>query len=164
MLGRIVYTALMSDSYLDHIPSHEREKIRKRMRSPEAYEKLRESVKGPEDLEREMEKNADFAEVKLMLETEPGAQEKAKNAVQEYAREQGVDAVLESVPTGAKEALKNGAFDVTVDHTAHEPRIAITVKNAPAKAGTEAPMGNVSEKLPLKPALQQQILASFKLA
>ena len=151
----------MSDSYLDHIPSHEREKIQKRMRSPEAYEKLRESVKGPEDLEREMEKNADFAEVKLMLETEPGAQEKARSTVQEYARKQGADAVLESLPNGVKNALKNGNFDLTVDHSAHEPRLAIRVKNAPQKSGTEAPMGNVSEKLPLKPALQKQILSSF---
>lgn len=161
MLRRIVYTAVMSDSYLDHIPSQEREKIRKRMRSPEAYERLRDSVKGPEDLEREMEKNADFAEVKLTLETEPGAQEKARNTVQEYAREQGADAVLESLPRGAKEALKKGNFDVTVDHTSHEPRLAITLKNSPQSSGSEAPMGNIAEALPLKPALQQQILASF---
>ncbi len=31
----------MSDSYLDHLPSRERERIRKKMRSPEAYEALR---------------------------------------------------------------------------------------------------------------------------
>lgn len=163
MLMGIDYTDAMSDSYLDHIPSQEREKIRKRMRSPEAYERLRESVKGPEDLEREMEKNADFAEVQLTLETEPGAQEKARQAVQDFAREAGADAVLESLPVGAKEALKKGNFDVTVDHTAHEPRLAITLKNAPSKAGTEAPMGNIAEALPIKPALQQQILASFVL-
>ena len=33
----------MSDSFLDHIPSAEREKIRQRLSSPEEYERLRES-------------------------------------------------------------------------------------------------------------------------
>ncbi len=46
----------MSD-YMDRLPTKEKERIRKKMRSPEAYERLREKVKGPEDLENEMEKS-----------------------------------------------------------------------------------------------------------
>lgn len=84
----------MSDPYLDHLPSREREKIRKRLRSPAEYERLREKVKGPEDLEREMEKNSEFAEAKLVFETEPKAQEKAKATVREFASEKGLDSPL----------------------------------------------------------------------
>ena len=58
---------MSESSWLDRIPSREREKIRKRLRSPEEYERLREKVKGPEDLEREMERNAEFAEARLTL-------------------------------------------------------------------------------------------------
>src|SRR5437870_2028194 len=113
----------MSDHFLDHIPAHEREKIRKRLRSPEEYERLREKVKGPEDLEREMEKNAEFAELRLHLETEPKAREKASSIV----REAGAEAVDKSVPEAIRNALKSGKFELLVDQSAHEPRLAVRV-------------------------------------
>ena len=144
----------MTDPYLDHLPSHEREKIRKRLRSPEEYERLREKVKGPEDLEREMEKNAEFAEFKLKIETEPKAQEKASVMV----KEAGVDAFEKKIPEALKSALKHGAFEVVVDHHGKEPRLAIKPK---AKA-TEAPTGKIQEVFPLRTSLQQQILSSFQ--
>lgn len=152
----------MSDPYLDHLPSREREKIRKRLRSPEEYERLREKVKGPEDLEREMEKNAEFAEAKLAFETEPKTQEKAKATIRAFASEQGLDCAFEQSSDSLKEALKKGTFDVTVDSKSHEPKLAIKIKNQP-KATGEAPSGNVAEIFNLKPALQQQILSSFQL-
>ncbi len=154
----------MSDSsWIDHIPSQEREKIRKRMRSPEAYEKLREKVKGPEDLEKEMEKNAEFAETKLAIETDPKSQEKSKEAVKAFASEKGIDAAFESSSETLKEALKTGRFEVTVDARPKEPKLAVKLKNAPQKTATDAPSGNVSEVFPLKMSLQQQIVASFTL-
>jgi hypothetical protein len=153
----------MADSYLDHIPSQEREKIRKRLRSPEEYERFREKVKGPEDLEREMEKNADFAEVKLGLETEPKMQEAAKASVQEFVANEGLEAALEHVPVHAKEAIKKGAFDVTVDAARREPKLAIKLKATPAKGASEVATGKVQEVFPLKSSLQQQILSSLKI-
>ncbi len=154
----------MSDSWLDHIPSHEREKIRKRMRSPEEYERLRERVKGPEDLEREMNRNAEFAEAKLTLETEPKAQEGAKEAVKAFVSEKGIEAAFDHVSEHLRDAIAHGKFEVTVDGSGHEPRLAVRPKQAPKeKRGTDAPTGGVSEVYCLKPVLQQQIVATFTL-
>lgn len=153
----------MADSYLDHLPSQEREKIRKRLRSPEEYERLREKVKGPEDLEREMEKNADFAETKLALETEPKMQEAAKTSVQEFVAKEGLEAVSDHLPSEAKDAIKKGAFEVTVDPGKTEPKLAIKLSSAP-KGAAEAPMGNVQEVFPLKTSLQQQVLSHLQSA
>lgn len=150
----------MSDPWLDHIPSHEREKIRKRLRSPEEYERLRDKVKGPEDLEREMQHNAEFAEARLSLETEKKSQEKARSIVSSFVKEQGIESAFEHVSDKLKEALKMGHFDVTVDHQAHQPRLAVHPTQGP-KQGTEAPSGNVAEIFPLKMSLQQQVLSSF---
>ncbi|MSR67915.1 hypothetical protein EXS65_03790 [Candidatus Peribacteria bacterium] len=152
----------MSDPYLDHLPSHEREKIRKRLRSPEEYERLREKVKGPEDLEREMEKNSEFADVKLALETEPKSQEKAKDQVQRFVREHGIDSAFEHAEDALKDALSKGNFDVTVDSQSHEPKISVKFQSQP-QGSSEAPSGNVSEVFTLKPVLQQQILSIFKI-
>lgn len=144
---------------MDRLPSQEREKIRKRLRSPEEYERLRDKVKGPEDLEREMEKNAEFAEAKLTLESEPKAQEKAKDTVREYVKEKGMDAAFEGKMS--PEAVSKGLFTVTVVEKAKgQPKLAIKPS---AKPGESAPSGNVAEVLSLKPALQQQILSSFTL-
>ncbi len=147
----------MSDSFIDRLPSQEREKIRKRMRSPEEYERLREKVKGPEDLEREMEKNAEFAEVKLMLDSEPKVQEKAKNTVRAFVQEKGIDAALEGKLS--PEVVSKGLFAVTViEHKKGKPTLALKPS---AQADETAPSGNVAEALSLKPALQQQIMASL---
>lgn len=151
----------MSDPYLDHLPSHEREKIRKRLRSPEEYERLREKVKGPEDLEREMEKNAEFAEVKLALETEPKAQEKAKEQIREFVTVKGLDSGFEHSSDQLKDALSKGAFEVMIDVKAQEPKLAVSINNQPQGSG-EAASGNVAEVFSLKPVLQQQILSGLK--
>jgi len=132
----------MSDSYLDHIPSAEREKIRKRMRSPEAYEKLREKVKGPEDLEREMEKNEKMAEAGFALESDPKVQEAMRKQVEKDVREQGIEEVLEQVPNNAdvKKAIERGKFRLTVSahpSTHHDQMMVV-------------PEGNVQEQIPVK--------------
>lgn len=153
----------MSDSYLDNIPSNEREKIRKRLRSPEEYERLREKVKGPEDLERELNRNAEFAEVKLTLETEPRAQENARDMVKKSVSEKGLEASLSHAPESIKNSISKGHFDVVVDDQSGEPKLAVKPKSAPKK-GTDAPSGNVAEVYPLKTSLQQQVISSFTLA
>lgn len=144
----------MSDSYLDHLPSQEREKIRKRLRSPEEYERLREKVKGPEDLEREMEKNAEFAEAKLHLEVDPKAREQVKSMVQEAGKE----ALAGKTPEWLQEALKAGNFEVTVDEHSSEPKLAVK----PTVAPNDAPTGKVQEIFPLKQSLQQNIAAKLR--
>lgn len=150
-------------SYLDHLPSSAREKIRKRMRSPEAYERLREKVKGPEDLEREMEKNAEFAEVKLALESEPKAQEKAREIVVAFIEEKGIEAAFDGKVS--PEVIKKGHFTMAViEKGRSQPKLAVKLPKSPQKNGEAAPSGNVAEVLSLKPALQQQIIASLRLS
>lgn len=154
MLRRIVYTAIMSDAYLDHLPSLDREKIRRRLRSPEEYERLREKVKGPEDLEREMERNAEFAEASLHLETDPEAQHMAQEKVRAALREHGIDASLDEPLTHSLES-----FRVIVTEKHGEPRLAVHVQ--PSEYDSVAPTGTVREILTLKPVLSQQIVSAF---
>jgi hypothetical protein len=107
-------------------------------------------VKGPEDLEREMVRNAEFAEARLALESEPKAQEQAKEAVQEFVAEEGIDQSLENPTPAAIDMVSGGSFEVIVTEQNHEPALAV------------APTGNVSEIYPLKTGLQQQLLLSIR--
>ena len=143
----------MSDSYLDHIPSREREKIRKRMRSPEAYEALREKVKGPEDLEREMERNEKMAELRLGLESEPQLKAALKNQVEKDMKEQGIESLLDApdASTEALKALAEGKFQVAVSShpQTHEDTVVVM------------PEGKIAEKLPLKKAFNDRYMHQF---
>ncbi len=140
----------MSDSFLDHLPSHERQKLRKRM-SPEAYEKLRERVKGPEDLEKEMEKSAGLAELRLEMETKPEAGERLRQSVDDDVREQGIDQIfdLQMASPDAQRALEQGKFTLAVSShpVTHEDAL------------VAVPEGNVQEKLPVKPACSEKYVA-----
>ena len=143
----------MADSWIDHIPSHEREKIRKRLRSPEEYERLREKVKGPEDLERELKKAEHLAELHFRLETEPQAQQSLRETIEKDLREQGMEVVLErsDLSIDAKRALEQGKFTVRVaPHPGtHEDQIVVV------------PEGNVQERVPIKPSLSDRYLGQF---
>jgi hypothetical protein len=135
-------------SWLDILPSSERAKIRKRMRSPAAYEKMRQSVKGPEDLEREMEKNASMAELKFALETEPVVHEVLRQEIERILKEEGIEKVLEihaASRTGI-DAINDGNFDVRIvlDDTGNGEQMVLH------------PEGNVQEKIPLKPAFSEK--------
>jgi hypothetical protein len=145
---------------MDHLPSREREKIRKRMRSPEEYERLREKVKGPEDLEREMEKNSEFAEAKLHLESDPKAQEKARDVVRAFVKQKGIDAALNTSSANAEKLLQ-GKFDVIVTEHEHQPTLSVRSENG--ASGEEAPSGNITETLQLRTTLSKQVLSSFRL-
>ncbi len=156
----------MSDNFLDFIPSHEREKIRRRMRSPEEYERLREKVKGPEDLEREMNKNSEYAEMSFALETEKKAQEAVKKGIMEQIKDGGVDSVVEGkLDKKTKAALEAGRFDIVADSSQESsPKLRIKPKSGNDKGGSiDAPSGKVAEALPLKPSFQDKLVSSFQI-
>lgn len=142
----------MSDNFFDHLPSRERERIRKRMRSPEAYEKLRESVKGPEELEREMEKMDAIAEMHFAFESDPKAQESMKKTV-EKAMEEGIDQVIEdpNISPEAKKSLEAGKFTLTVSAhpKTHQDQVMVV------------PEGNVQEKIPVTQKMNDQLATQF---
>lgn len=143
----------MSDSFMDHIPSHERERIRKRLRSPEAYEKMREKVKGPEDLEKEMRKNEQLAEAKFMLESEPELHDALKGDIEKKITEQGIEAVVdaEALSPETQRALLEAKFTVSLaSHPEnHNDQLVII------------PEGNVQEKIPLKTNLSDQYIGQL---
>ena len=143
----------MSDSWLDHIPSREREKIRKRMRSPEAYAALREKVKGPEDLEREMERNEKMAELKFHLESEPTFQDRLRLEVVRDIENQGIEHVIEGHPLDAEstKALERGAFRLTVSsHPKTYEDVLMLL-----------PEGAVQEKIPIRSAVSERYLSGL---
>ncbi len=142
----------MSNSFLDHLPSQEREKIRKRMRSPEEYERLREKVKGPEDLEREMKKSEQMAEANFRLETEPETAERLQNAIADDINERGVEGVLEGeIPEDVQRVLEQGNFTVSVEAhpQTHEDTLVVI------------PEGNIQDKMPVKPILSEGYVQSL---
>ena len=142
----------MSD-FFDHLPSHVREGIRKKMRSPEAYEKLREKVKGPEDLEREMEHNDKMAELRFAIESEPEKHDRLKAQVERDVREQGIDAVIDmqKIPDGIKATIAEGKFQLTVSAhpNTHEDALSII------------PEGNVQERIPVKVSFAEKYVSQL---
>jgi len=104
-------------SWLDLLPSHERQKLRElRRRSPEEYAKLREKVKSVEQIGEEMARNEKMAELAFALESEPKIKEALKKQIERDVLSQGVDAMVEgSLSESFKEALQRGAFDVRID-------------------------------------------------
>ncbi len=143
----------MSDSFLDHLPSSEREKIRKRMRSPEAYERLREKVKGPEDLAQEMERSEKLAELHFTLESEPAVNDSLKNAIEQDVREQGIENLFEATHLSPeiKNAIEHGKFSVSVESHPDTQEDALVVM----------PEGHVQEKIPVKQTFSDQYVGQF---
>jgi hypothetical protein len=143
----------MSDSsFMDHLPSHEREKIRKRLRSPEEYERLREKVKGPEDLEKELARSEKLAELNFAMESDPKTHEAVKRQVEKDIAEMGVEKVLEAHPSvEARHSFEQGKFIVQVaSHpSTHEDALVVV------------PEGHVHEKLPIKPHMSDQYVSQF---
>jgi hypothetical protein len=130
-------------SWLDLLPSKERAKIRQRLRSPAEYEKLREKVKGPEDLKEEMKDNAVVAELKFALETEPSLKQALKEKIEQDIAERGLDAVAE----GEIE----GKFDVAMEPHPQTNQEQVVL----------FPEGNVSEKVFLTKAANEEYCSQF---
>ena len=143
----------MEGSWMDHIAPAERMKIRKRMRSPEAYEKLRDKVKGPEDLKEEMKKSEALAELHFALESEKPMHDALKSQVEKDMKEQGIDGVIDSskLSPEARKSLEQGKFTLTVSshpQTHHDTLTAV-------------PEGNVQEKIPLKQTFNDRYVGQF---
>lgn len=138
-------------SWLDHLPSQERAKIRKRLRSPEAYEALRNTVKGPEDLERELHRAEQLAEVHFALETTPGLQDALQAMARKDMAERGIDAVLEvdGLSPDGRHALEQGKFTlhIAAHPVSHEDALVAVAE------------GNVQEKIPVKPSFSDRYVA-----
>ena len=140
-------------SWLDILPSSERAKIRARMRSPEEYERLREKVKGPEQLKEEMNRNEHLAELSFALETEPQLKEALKKQIEDDLREQGAEAVLD-VPDQTSDraiAMLKEGFDIRIDAHPNKATDQICI----------VPEGNVQEKIPVRGSLSEQYVQQF---
>lgn len=147
----------MSDSWLDRIPTNERQRIREKLHLSEAeYARLRENVKGPEDLEREMERNELLAELKLGMELEPKLSEALRAQVQEDIKLHGMPSVLErlSLAADVEQALTKGDFTISIapDAQTHVDQIVLV------------PEGKVAEAVPVSQKFSEQYLGQFKKA
>jgi hypothetical protein len=147
------YALRMSDSsFMDHVPSHEREKRRKRLRSFEEYEHSRENVKGPQEMAKEMQRSEKLAELNFAMESEPKTHENVKKQVEKDIAEKGIEHILEHAPSAeSKKALEKGKFIVQVSShpKTHEDAL------------VAVPEGNVQEKLPIKPSFSDKYVSQF---
>ncbi|MFH0851594.1 MAG: hypothetical protein V1876_02490 [Candidatus Peregrinibacteria bacterium] len=147
----------MSDSWLDRIPTAERQRLKERFHLSEAqYEKLREKVKGPEDLAEEMKRNELLAELKFAMDAEPVLAQALRKQVQEDLRLHGLPSVVESLhlSNGIKKAMEQGRFTITVqpNATSHVDQLVVV------------PEGKVAEALPIAQKFSEQYLGQFKKA
>jgi hypothetical protein len=140
-------------SWLDLLPSHERQKLRERRRvSPEEYEKLREKVKSVEKIAEEMDRNQAMAELAFALESEPKIQEALRKQIEADLKSEGLENVLDAgAPEALRTALAEGRFDVQVgsDPDTHQDQI------------TLVPEGNVSDRIVVPAALSDRYAAQF---
>jgi hypothetical protein len=147
----------MSDSWLDRIPSVERQRLRERFRlSPEEYERLRERVKGPREVAEEMERNELLAELKFAMEAEPRLAEALRAQVQEDVRRFGLPSVLQSLhlSDALSGAIAEGKFTISVrpDPKTNQDQLVVI------------PEGRVAEALPVAQKFSEQYLGQFKRA
>jgi hypothetical protein len=142
----------MSD-FMDRLPSKEKERIRKKMRSPEAYERLREKVKGPEDLENEMKRSEQLAELHFALESDEKIAEKMKTSIEKDISEQGIENILDvdQLSPEMKTQIEAGKFSLAVSAhpSTHEDVVMII------------PEGNIQEKIPLTQSLSDSYAGSI---
>ena len=141
-------------SWLDLLPSHERQKLRElKKRSPEEYAKLREKIKSVEQITEEMEKNEQLAELSFALEMEPKLKEALKKQIENDMIEKGIEYVLfasEGISEEVQAELNEG-FDISVDTNPETQKDQILVH----------PEGNVSEKIPIKFSLSEQYVQQY---
>ncbi|MFH0851238.1 MAG: hypothetical protein V1876_00615 [Candidatus Peregrinibacteria bacterium] len=147
----------MSDSWLDRIPSRERQNLRERFRlSPEAYAELRENVKGPKEVAEEMERSALLAELKFAMEAEPKLAEALRSQVQEDIRIHSLPSVLHALHLSKNltQALEKGDFTLSVlsDPQTNVDRLVLV------------PEGKVAEAVPVSQKFSEQYLGQFKKA
>lgn len=143
------------NSWLDMLPSNERQKIREKYKmSPAAYEKLRQNVKGPEQLKEEMQWNEQMAQLRFALETEPHIKEALQKQIEKDIAEQGIEAVVQNpdIPQELREKITSGKFEVTVDSVSEDVPDQLTIH----------PEGNVSEKIPISHFLTETYVSQLQ--
>jgi len=136
------------------MPSSERQKVREKYKlSAAAYEKLREKVKGPEDLERESQWNEAMAQLRFGLETEPEMKKALKAQIEKDIAQQGIEAVLANpdIPKEMKQQLESGSFEVDVDSPTEDVSDQLVVK----------PEGNIGESIPVSKTLTESYLSQL---
>ncbi len=158
----------MSDDFIDRLPSHERRKwLDVKEHSPQEYEKIRKEYQvGMRGREAIAERMSHFAEFSLALETEKGLKESVSKSIAEQIRDKGIDKVVDGkIDKHQKSALEAGHFDVIADASQEAtPKLRIKPKSGSDKGSTiDAPSGKISEALPLKPAIQDRLLLTFKI-
>lgn len=142
------YPVCMSDSWLDRIPSVERQRIREKLHLSEAeYASLREKVKGPEDLEREMDRNERMAEARFALESEPKAKEMLRKQITEDLKSSPPEAVLDRIPA----SVSKGNFDVVIEVNPQTKEDQVFV----------IPEGVIQEKIPVKQTFSEQYITQL---
>ena len=139
-------------SWLDLLPSHERQKLREiRKRSPQEYAKLRERVKHVEQIAEEMEKNTQLAELKFAIETQPKLKEALKRQFERDCSTQGIEALLGTVSPEVRLAVESGKFGVRIETNPETKQDQLAV----------VPNGNVAEVLPIQSSLSEKYVAQF---
>lgn len=144
----------MSDSFLDRLAGPEKQRIIKRLRSPEAYERLRNSVKGPEDLERALDRAEKMAELHFALESDPESGERMKDAVVRAVENGGVEAIAENaadLSEATRAALQEGRFRLAVspDPETHDDQL------------VALPEGNVGERVPVSASMTESCVSQL---
>ncbi len=130
------------NTFLDMLPSHEKRKLKKRL-PPGVYEKLREKVKGPEDLEKELGHMEKLANLKFNIESEPEVKQKLKDKIREDISAQGIEEVLEG--------NIDGDFDISVEENPDTNEDQLVV----------LPEGNVSERIAVRSSFSDKYLGMF---
>lgn len=141
--------------WVDMLPSYERRKRRMERMDPAAYEKLREKVKGPEQLAEEMDRNEELAELALALELEPKLKEELKKDIERIMQDMGLTAVIDSASSlsgSSMQDIEQGKFTVSVDTDPKTNRDQIVL----------SPEGNVQEKIPMNYSLNEQYVSQFQ--
>ena len=141
-------------TWLDKLPGGEKQKIQERFRmSPAAYEKMRENVKGPEDLEKEQAWNESMAQLKFTLETEPEAKAALIEQIVSDIESGGLESVIENtdLPQEVIDNLREGEFDVIIDATREDAHDQIVL----------VPEGNVNEKIPISFSLSETYVSQL---
>lgn len=120
--------------------------------SPEAYERLREKVKGPEDLAKELKRGEQLAELSFELQTDEQLRERLKGQAEKDIRVYGPEHVFDvQLSPESKKALEQGKFLLAVaSHpSTHDDQL------------VAVPEGNVQEKIPLKMTFSDRYVAQF---
>ncbi len=137
-------------SWLDLLPSSEKRRIRKKMRSPEVYEKTREKVKGPEELEDELKVRESLADIKFGIETSSEKYSELKEKMDASISESGIENIVDINDTSKEsvKALEEGLYEIQIESdNSNNPEQIVLL-----------PEGNVSEKIPLQKSISEKFI------